>query len=196
MASVTAFTLPGGRWRLEVSDHALGMKVVETEELHYFLEAYDITPGEPLHFGSPSEHPDFICSRQDGGLVGVELRWVMCDGPSRFRNSVFGGDPSLYEVVDEMCWAIAEKDRKRRTGVWTHRDNTILVLQQSDCPLARPGPWLDDLGPEEFTDHGFAEIWIANYSEFDAYGNIELFGLYPESLWGHFEWYYRGKPYG
>jgi hypothetical protein len=178
-----------------VSDHELGMKMVEEEELGLFLEAYEITPSDRLQLESWSERPDFICSRQDGGLVGVELRWVMCDRESRFRDSMFGRDPSLYDIVEEVHWAITEKDRKRCAGVWAHRDNTILVLQESQCPLSRLGPWLDDLGPAEFTDHGFAEVWIADHSELDAYGNIELFGLYPESVWGHFE-QYRGKPYG
>jgi hypothetical protein len=177
-----------------VSDHELGMKMVEREELGLFLEAYQTTPGVDRRFVSYSERPDFICSRADAVLVGVELTWVMCDRD--FRDSMFGRDPSLYDVVDGLYGAIQVKDRKRRTGTWTHRDNTILVLQEGDCPLARLGPWLEDLGPEEFSDHGFAEVWVADHSELDAYGNIELFGLYPEALRGHFQAWYRGKSYG
>ena len=49
--------------------------------------------------------------------------------------------------------------------------------------------------PEELADLGFAEVWVADYSELDAYRSIEVFGLYPEKYWGYHK-RDRGKPYG
>jgi hypothetical protein len=62
--------------------------------------------------------------------------------------------------------------------------------------LSQLTPYLEDLGPEEFTEHGFQEVLIADHSGLDAYGDVELFGLFPKTLWGYHERVYRGKPYG
>jgi hypothetical protein len=42
---------------------------------------------------------------------------------------------------------------------------------------------------------GFEEVWLADFSEVEAYDNVELFCVRPEELRGY---YYRGiqKPYG
>jgi hypothetical protein len=57
--------------------------------------------------------------------------------------------------------------------------NTILVLQLHKCPLHDIGRYLEDVGPAEFTGHGFREVLIADHSELDAYRSVELFGLLP-----------------
>jgi hypothetical protein len=60
-----------------------------------------------------------------------------------------------------------------------------------ECPL---GEFDSELEPPP-DPHGFKEIWLADYSELEAYGNIELFCLHPDRLWGYYE-SVRGKPYG
>ena len=46
--------------RRGITDHELGMKMVDTEELYLFLEAYEQVTGEALELRSPAERPDFL----------------------------------------------------------------------------------------------------------------------------------------
>jgi hypothetical protein len=36
-------------------------------------------------------------------------------------------------------------------------------------------------------ERGFCEIWLADYSGFEVYMDIEMFDLYPAKSWGHHE---------
>ena len=50
---------------------------------------------------------------------------------------------------------------------------------------------------DDFRSYGFDEIWIADYTGLEAYGDIELFCLYPPEWWGFYERENPGrKPYG
>jgi hypothetical protein len=165
-----------------MSDYDIGMKMVEEEELYLFFEAYEVATGEKLQIASSRERPDFLCSRPSGRIVGVELTAVI-------PPAGFWGDVHPSTALDTIVDAIDKKEGKRRTGQWAQRRNTILVLQLSRCPLSELAPYLEGVGPGEFTGHGFREVLIADHSELDAYGAVELFGLYPKRLWGHHEWY-------
>jgi len=72
----------------------------------------------------------------------------------------------------------------------------MLVLQLVDGSLDVLQLLLAGMN-DEFKDHGFAELWLADYSALEAYGDIELFGLFPEKWWGYHQrpWSDR-KPYG
>jgi hypothetical protein len=99
--------------------------------------------------------------------------------------------------VSDLIWGTAEKKSENlKSGGWQCSSNVILVLQVMDCPLDDLRVWLEDgHAPEDYQRLGFAEVWVADYSELGAYGVVEVFGLYPEEQWG----YYgrdRGKPYG
>jgi hypothetical protein len=75
-------------------------------------------------------------------------------------------------------------------------DNTILVLQFVDCPIANLY-LLDDSLKHDFESYGFDEIWIADYTCEEAYGAIDLFCLYPPEWWGYYERNgHSWKPYG
>jgi hypothetical protein len=180
-----------------VNDYELGMKMVEEEDLFLFLDAYEVVTGQKLGIAVWGERPDFICRRPNGKLVGVELTAVRRDPESAVADRIMRGSEFAdeYETLDRIFWAIERKDRKRGTGDWRLRRDTILVLQLMDCPLSELSAFLEDADPSDFGGHGFKEVWIADHSELDAYGNVELFGLYPRRLWGHFE-IARGKPYG
>jgi hypothetical protein len=171
-----------------MSDYELGMKMVEEEELYLFLEAYELVTGDKLQIASRRERPDFLCLRPSGRIVGVELTAVI-------PQAGFWGDVRPSTALEALVDTIDRKDAKRRTGQWAQRGNTILVLQLQRCPLHDVASYLEDLGPQEFTGHGFREVLIADHSELDAYGAVELFGLFPRRLWGHHE-RDRGKPYG
>jgi hypothetical protein len=162
--------------------------MVEEQDLYLFTEAYEFATGERLEIASWRERPDFLCRRPSGRIVGVELTAVM-------PPTGFWGDARPLTALETLSDAIDKKEGKRRTGQWAQRRNTILVLQLHGRPLDDLARHLNDLGPKEFTAHGFREVLIADHSELDAYGVVELFGLFPRRLWGHHE-RYRGKPYG
>jgi len=180
-----------------MSDYELGMKMVEEWHLELFREAYEVATGQRLTLVGLGERPDFICRRPNGRLVGIELTQVVRDPASATADSILRGREfaDAYETSDRIYATIQQKERKRSTGQWRQRDRTVLVLTVMDCPLSELAPFLDGLGPEDFGPHGFSEVFISDHSELDAYGAVELFGLHPRRLWGHFEWY-RGKPYG
>ena len=103
-------------------------------------------------------------------------------------------DPS--EVLEYMQYLLEKKEKARSARYSSRVKDNILVLQIIDASLDSFMGRLDGL-EGDFTDYGFIEIWLADYSGFDAYGDIELFCLYPESYWG---WHQRPnigrKPFG
>jgi len=181
-----------------MSDQELGKKMVEEVELDLFIEAYEDATGEALILLSQSERPDFICQRPDGTIVGVELTRVMRDPGSATCDRIMRGQ-EFRDIVNasDHIWATAEiKSQKLKTGNWQYPNNAILVLQVMDCPLSDLYRYLEDSSlVEDYAGLGFAEIWVADHSEIDAYSAIELFGLYPEEWRGYHE-RDRGKPYG
>lgn len=181
-----------------MSDQELGKKMVEEEELYLFLDAYQYVTGQRLTPVGRSERPDFICKRPDGTLVGVELTTVMRDPESASWDRIMNGQEFADPAdTNDAIWATAEhKSWKLRAGNWHHANDTVLVLQVMDCPLSDLHHYLEDgNSPDDYTDLGFSEVWVADHSELDAYGVIELFGLYPDRWWGYHE-RERGKPYG
>lgn len=181
-----------------ISDRDLGKKMVEEEQLRYFVEAYERTTGDRL-IVHRSETPDFAGRRSDGSKVGVELTEVRRDPDTAFADSVFNRRDSMdssdalnrvYELVEKKAATFTKKAKAimRRT---------VLVLQLTDCPLADLRLMLDASLHEDFASYRFAEIWLADYTDLDAYGDVELFGLSPRKWWGFHPRPDPGrKPYG
>ncbi len=180
-----------------MSDSASGQKMFEVEALQSFLEAYEQVVEMPLLYGCSQERPDFICYRQDGTPVGIELVRVMRDPRDAHLDSIFNKAEYMIgaELLDNLYEQIEKKEKKRCQPDWDHPDNTILVLQLVDCPVS--DLYLDDSLKNDFESYGFAEIWIADYTCEESYGAIDLFCLSPSEWWGYYE--RRGhswKPYG
>ena len=184
-----------------MSDQEIGKKMVEEEELLYFLDAYKQAVEEYLIydvFSGRHERPDFICRRPDGTHVGVELVRVMRDPRDAQADYIL--DRIEFMDGEDAIWMlyrmIEKKEKKRRQPDWDLPDNTILVLQFIDCPISNLH-LLDESLKKDFESYGFDEIWIADYTGEEAYGDIELFCLYPPEWWGFYEranpW---KKPYG
>ena len=180
-----------------MSDKELGKKMVEEEELFYFLEAYKEAVEEYLSYSfGRHERPDFICYRPDETPVGVELVRVMRDPRDAHWDLIldkqeFMDGEKAHAILYHM---IQKKDKKRQQPDWDLPDNTILVLQFVDCPISNLH-LLDDSLKKDFESYGFDEIWIADYTGIEAYGDVELFCLYPEEWWGFYPREFR-KPYG
>jgi hypothetical protein len=169
-------------------------KMVEEMELEYFLAAYEEATDDPLSLLTSSERPDFICTRPDDTRVGLELVKVVRDPQSKWIDQVFFNS-EFMRPVDALLGvfeAVQTKESKRQSPGWKLKENTILVVQVMDCPLDQ---FAGQFERGSFVEHGFEEIWLADYSELEAYSNIEVFGLYPDHIWGHYS-QERGKPYG
>jgi hypothetical protein len=183
-----------GEFKVSPSERQQARKMHEEIELAYFLAAYRWATGEGLDVRGSCERPDFICGRSDGSVVGIELVKVVQDPETAWaREVLFHRD--YMEPKDALYRASYQVDRKeqqrQQTG-WLHAENTILVVQLMDCPIAEL-EW--GLAQESFGPHGFAEIWLADFTCVAAYGCIDLFGIHPADLWGYYD-LPKGKPYG
>lgn len=98
------------------------------------------------------------------------------------------------DALEMLYHMVERKDKKLRQSDWELADDTILVIQLVDCPISSLY-LLDESLKADFTPYGFSEIWIADYTEIEVYGDIELFCLHPEKWWGFFARPFS-KPYG
>ncbi len=169
-----------------MSDQEIGKKEVERMEVEPFLEAYEWVTREALVLIAYDENPDFIFERPNGEKVGIELTKLDCKADM----------DTYYEAQEEAHYRIAIKERARVSRYASRVNETILVLQLVDGSLDAIKTGFEGL-QADFKEHGFCEIWIADYSGLEAFGDIELFGLYPERWWGHHRrlWPHR-KPFG
>ncbi len=181
-----------------MSDQEIGKKEVEREELYPFLDAYEWVVGEHLSLVECGESPDFICKRSDGSEIGIELTKITREPAIIFGESVLDQKEEIdpYEAQEYIHYLIEKKEKARTARYITQVKENILVLQLVDGSIDTLKGVIDGL-QDDFTDHGFTEIWLADYSGLEAYGDIELFGLYPVRIWGYHQRPWPGrKPYG
>ena len=176
-----------------------GKKEIERSHLDIFITDYSRITKMQFPEIYSSESPDFICTRSDGITLGIELVNVMRDPESaQFDRLLYHKlEADSQETLDNIYYTIEKKDdiRSRNYGEWS--DKTILVMILSDCQLSNLHTSLTEDLREDFSQYGFKEIWLADYTGIEAYGDIELFGLYPSQWWGYHQ---RDnpcrKPYG
>ena len=177
-----------------MSDQELAKKFWEEVSLRYFLDAYANSTGKRLSHMCPSERPDFIGQRPDGSIVGLEMTKLMRD--SAFARWTTHPEEYLdpHSAISCLRAIIGSKEEKRCQPEWSHPDSAILVIELMDCPLEEMRPFLDS---EEFDSHGFAELWLADFTDIEAYSSVSLFCLYPRRWRGfHNRWNAGHKPYG
>ena len=179
----------------------------ESQQWEYFRLAYRQVTGQLLKKVRKSERPDFICKRPDGSLVGIEFTLITRDPESSSCDSILDGTEYMngYDGIQDAIEAIsakAEKLKGKNSGAtdWQLPNSSILVLSTPDCPISEIEKFLVGDLLEELTEtcqqSGFSEIWIADFTEIDAYSSIELFGLLPAERFGYHPDRSRGKPYG
>jgi hypothetical protein len=102
-----------------------------------------------------------------------------------------------HDLLDAIAGMIGAKERKRRSSHWRTPDNTILVIELIDYSFGSLR-WTEDSSLSgDYTDAGFVEIWLADYSTLEAFREVRLIGLYPTHWWGlHSQPRLEGKPYG
>lgn len=167
-------------------------------ELDPFLEAYEWTTKSALSVIERGENPDFVCARKTAEIIGLELTKVMRRGDIARWERILDRKEEMapYDMLMKIQALLEQKERARRARYMARVPQTMLVLQLVDGSLDVVKHLLAGMN-DEFKDHGFAEVWLADYSGFETYGDIELFGLFPERWWGYHQrpWPDR-KPYG
>lgn len=182
-----------------MSNQQMGKKECERIDLDYFIDAYEWVTGERLAELGPSESPDFICSRATGQKTGVELTEVRRGLWEALWDRILDRkyEADAQDTLDRIFALIEKKDIARSTTYGNWADKTILVLQLCDCSLWSLRHFLTDDIRDDFSGYGFVEIWLADYTEIEAYGDVELFGLFPAKWWGyHQRENPLRKPYG
>lgn len=187
-----------------MSDKDHFKKMIEVEEISLFTYAYERATGQTLQMIEAGERPDFVCKRPNGRRVGVELTKAIADqlaykwdrtSSLEWRGTSNRAQVTGYDMPWAMCRAADDKQKKVARGGWRNAKQIILVLQIVEVPLRQIKRFIDDTVLDDLKSFDFLEIWAADYSELDAYGNVELFCFKPRKWRG----YHRrppDKPYG
>jgi len=104
---------------------------------------------------------------------------------------------SAHDLLAAVHVIVADKQRKRQSVHWRTPDSTVLVIELLDYTFDSL-TWMQDRSfSSDYADTGFLEIWLADFSTMEAYGEVRLIGLYPPEFWGvHHQPALEGKPYG
>jgi hypothetical protein len=181
-----------------MSNQELGKKERETNELLPFLDAREWVTGETLVIVDRTENPDFICRRVDGRELGVELTKRTRAKENILWERLLEGKDYIgnYQALELMHHLLEKKVRARLARYSKRVSECVLVIQFVDGVIEALTYMLRDL-EGDFVAHGFSELWLADYSGLEAYGDSEIFGLFPNHWWGFHKrpWPDR-KPYG
>ena len=170
----------------------------ESERLAYFLDEYFNITGERIEVLESTERPDFICSKENGSKIGIELTMVTRGDLQliQYDKIIEKMDfMSIEDAIDMIQWRAILKEEKRSKGNWKLPDANILVIELTDIPLS----WIEHtisskLFPDLYST-GFMEVWLADFTGIEAYDNIETFCVQPDELEGYYPREFQ-KPYG
>ncbi len=157
--------------------------MVEEQHLSYFLDAYITITGTSLAVFSSGESPDFICARTSGDLIGVELARSPHDHDLAVHNRIWT-DRTMesYDLLDAISASITAKERKRRSPHWRMPNNTSLVIELLDYSFDSLHWTTDSSLNNDYANAGFIEIWFADHSTLETFGEVPLIGLFPQEI--------------
>src|SRR5438477_10928002 len=120
-----------------VSDQYCWKKQSERDYLDWFLYAYAEATGQSLAVVNAGEAPDFVCEREGGQRVGVELTKIIASPETRRWHRLFGSGAMKLsaDVGSEIFEAAARKAKILPNGRWKTFE-TFLVIQLFDNPLS------------------------------------------------------------
>lgn len=178
-----------------MSDSDLGKKLVEEEHLLQFLDAYQTVAGTALSLYCRSESPDFLCAAPSGELVGVELARSPRSYETRIDDRIWTDCTlSSFDLLASVAKIVAAKEHLRRSHGWR---STILVVELLDYSFESLAWTSDASHGDDFADTGFVEIWLADHSTVEPFGEVRLIGLHPPRVFGlHYQPALEGKPFG
>jgi hypothetical protein len=163
-------------------------KDTERYFLHYLLPARNRVTGRSLVYLYSHERPDFVCARGNQVPVGVEVTQITFGPHDRISDE---------QAIEQVHRLIEKKEASRVKPGWTYPERAILVIATQERSIEEMIWLLPNEVRRDFAEHGFKEVWLADYTLEDAHGDIELFGLYPRQFWGYHKRLETGrKPYG
>jgi len=172
----------------------LERREVEREHLRLFLDAYERATGETFPEMYDCETPDFMGRDDEGRAVGIELVQLRFAPDERHIRRIFPPEPHDSDAWWRLLELMHEKDLTLKKGHWHQCERKILVVVLVDTSIEAIATGTDTDTPRE---EGFDEVWLADYTQAEPFGAVDLFaGVHPE-LEGHFATGDRGqKPYG
>lgn len=173
-------------------------KELEKRHLNHFLDSYFHATGERLQIHEITERPDFLCKRENGTTVGVELTQIVRNPNDAEWEKILEGRQfmTLEEALECIQNQTLRKDKKRSEDDWKLSGRTILVLQLMDIPLWKVGSMLSDEMLPDLQETKFSEIWMADFTTIEAFGEVELYAFYHPELGGNQLLLDYKKPYG
>jgi hypothetical protein len=176
-----------------MNDQAIGKRLAEREDLDFFLEAYERATGETLGHMDDSETPDFIGTDEHGRVVGIEITTLRFGPAERHVHSIF---PAEHRdgAWCRLLHLMRQKHQTLTRGRWAECERKILVFMMVDASIA-------DTVASTATDlpiaGSFDEIWLADSTQIEAFGAVDLFAVVHPALAGRFATGDLGqKPYG
>jgi hypothetical protein len=162
-------------------DRASFRKEEEHKDLLVFLDAYERATGERLDLLESREDPDFVCVRPDESEIGIELTQIRRSPDDAFWEEILDQrDEMDPDAAADELWRLAEKKARRRGQYRTAV--TILVLLSCEADFRLLLSRASKIPIEDFSELGFHEIWLADFSGFrsGAHREAPIFGLYPD----------------
>jgi hypothetical protein len=177
-----------------MSDWEVGKREIEREHLGIFLDAYEAATGETFPEMIDSETPDFIGHDAQGRVVGIEITQLRFAPDQQDMRRIFPPNSTDDDAWFRLLKLLHGKLQKLTKGRWPQCERKILVIMLIDTSLDAMMTGAETDTP---SDGGFTEIWLADYTQFEIFGAVDLFAVVHPELEGRFETGDHGqKPYG
>lgn len=177
-----------------MNDWDLGKRELERDHLGYFLDAYERATGETFPELCDSETPDFIGRDEKGRVVGIELAQLRFSPEEQHWRRISPPEPADPDAWWRLLELLHKKDQTLTKGRWPDCERKLLVVILVDASIDAVAAGTDTDRPDE---DGFDEVWLADYTQVEAFGAADLFAIVHPDLKGHFatgDW--GQKPYG
>jgi len=177
-----------------MNDHDAAKRWIEEEHLRRFLDAYEEVTEETFSDIALSETPDFIAMDSEGRITGIELTQIRFSPDVQSMRRIF--EPPTYDSESYMrlIELLHKKDQTLGKGRWHECQRKILVIMLIDTTIDAIVAGAETDKPQP---GGFDEVWLADYTQVEAFDGVDLFVLVHKDLEGHFATGdYGQKPYG
>jgi hypothetical protein len=177
-----------------MNDLELGKREIEREHLGLFLEAYQLATGETFSEMYDSETPDFIGRDEAARIVGIEIAQLRFSPDERHIRRIDPPGPRDTDAWWRLLELMHQKDQKLTSERWSQCERKILVIILIDAAIGAITTGTETDRPRE---DGFDEVWLADYTQGEAFGAVDLFAIVHPKLEGRFATGdYGQKPFG
>ena len=177
-----------------MNDWEHGKREIEREHLGLFLDAHEAATGESFLEMIDSETPDFIGRDVLGRVVGIEITQLRFGPDEQHIRRISPPEPADHHAWWRLLDLMHRKNQTLTKGRWPKCERKILVIILIDTSLEAVTAGTDTDTPSE---GGFSEVWLADYTQVEAFGAVDLFAVVHPELEGHFATGDRGqKPFG